>query len=321
MITTSAQGQYSFPVAPLVYNSDSVKVIPASVFPLGALITGDAGAYLDSPKKVSINTITNFNDGGGQDNVAPSDTLGWVGGGSGWIPDFRDYWEKRMYFFSGKTGATPALASSNRQYDFGTYNNFFQSKVVTDGNEASVSSSPGDTLGYTASGDTLVNTKYSGKYVLRSPVFMQALTGDTNRMAHYFDFMYRFNTDSVTIYNSTDTLYMIEIWVRGAKDASIYTGNTWKLYDTILYYPITKAAFLASDSYWQSADLEHELRMTPQNVSYQRFHIALSQEFMRRFNKDGFSSPKKLTSLYPGEDCYLNLGNDSCSNQPGAVFF
>jgi hypothetical protein len=309
--------QYSFPVEPQSVNSKGEDIVPAMVFPLGALLTGDADKFLDSLKKVSINTVTTFGSGGGQNHVAKVDTLGSVSGANGMLPDFTDYNERRMYFFSGYDPAPPnAKSTLHKSLDYGTKNNrFYDSRVVADGDESSVSALLSDTLSLASGGiDTLSNSAYAGQYVLRHPDFGYAFTDDTNRIQHYFDFIYRFDTTGSSLidsiwgsFTSTEPLYEIELRIRASKDTNLYGHDAtlnyprWKLYDTILTFPITKTSFRTADTYWDTSQLEHGLRQPritgfPNNINYERIHIALPQELMRKMFVWGHDNTKWLGS-------------------------
>ncbi len=317
-------GQYASPAIPAAYNSDTVKIVPATVFPLGALLTGDATTYLDSLKKLSINTTTNFIDGGGQDNVAKTDTLGWVGGGSGWIPGFFDHQEQRNYLFSGynKIGSKGIL---ERQLDYAVESGAFYSKAgsligtTNTGQEWRIDTSEVLDRQTDKDNDTL---GYAGNYLLRFPLGQPLDKFDAKSVnyAHYFDFMYHFaDSNLFTVSNPSTPLFTIEIWIRGAKTHSKYnTGDKWRKYDTILTYDITKQKYLdalssSHDSSWWANDLEHSLRIAPNGDSTVRMHIALDSGFLHHYFTDGTTgdSSSYLRSKFPGELCFGNCDMNS----------
>jgi hypothetical protein len=314
------------------------SMVDATVFPLGALVSDPYGipTPLDTLYSANLNCFAFFSTGT-TGNPPSTDTLLGIQGGS-LLYEYGGYQERRMYFFSGyRVNVTDTI------YDWGKYQNFYYDSIVkVDTNqERYISETPSDTLyqldfrhywknGQDTHGDS---SHYSGKYVLRAQHDMEALyyphtnSDDTLCYPHYFDFIYRFDTTKNFVQwqglPNTLPIYKVELWLRAAKDSSIYTGDSWKPFDTIIEFSITKAMYWSamsdpgSDSMWHHNDLEHSLRLgpLPQNKPYVRFRIKLSTDLMRKLYKDGFDSPKKWNPRYIGEDFFGG------ANRPKGVFF
>jgi hypothetical protein len=318
-------------------SSTVASMVDATVFPLGALVSDPFGipTPLDTLYSASLNCFAFFS-AGTTGNPPSTDTLLGIQGGS-LLNEYGDFQERRMYFFSGIREA------KDTAYDWGTYQNFYYNSIIKadTSKERYISEIPSDTLyqldfnhywknGEDTHGDS---SHYSGKYVLRAQHDMEALyyphtnSDDTLRYPHYFDFIYRLDTTISTIaWNNlppTLPIYKVELWLRAAKDPTIYTGDSWKPFDTIIEFSITKAMYWSamsnpgSDSIWQQNGLEHNLLNSrpPQLDEYVRFRIKLSTDLMRKLYKDGFDSPKKWNPRYIGEDFFGG------ANRPEGVFF
>lgn len=304
---------------------DGKKIVRATVFPLGALDAG--GDPLDSLQKLSLNTVTYFHNTMAEHVGTSRDTLGALAGG-GWLWEWsgirgRDsYVEQRMYTFSGYE------RPDDRPFDHAVTKDgrpafWLMTGSSTQNGEHRIGGT--DTLGLDLDKDTLPNSHYTGKYILRLPRdFATANNWDGNlyrrQYAQYYDFIYRFDSLDLASVASNSVLYTIEVWVRGAKthdkyNQTLYGTPKWKLYDTVYTFPITKAIYqaaldTASDLDWWTGDLNHGVRISANNQRYARLRMLFDSLLMDRYYNAGRTETDTLASRYKGEEWFFTGGPD-----------